>query len=977
MKADLSRDTFDGAKHYRRVLEQQGRVAIDAEPNEQVAIDAALAEATAYDVIGPSGVPETLLPDGTPAAGFLLAAAAGDVTISKGRMYVEGVLVQNDVANATFLTQPDAPLGGESSALIGLGGAGTYAAYLDVWEQLIDTIRDPLLRETALGGPDGALRAKTVWQLKWWELKEGATTCASVGEPWRRKGHGMLTASVGAPNIDPLPCILPPDTGFRRLENQLYRVEIHEAGAYGTLAFKWSRENGSVVAAVQQSGSVPPTTPITGPTFNVAAVGRDATLGFKKGDWVELIDDVGELISGRGELLEVDVVDVGAMTITTKTSPVRAVLSVYHPKMRRWEQRGTGLGNGVVVADGTPISLEDGVQVAFGAGPFEVGDFWTIPARVQLTPGGGTIEWAQDATGTYLPAPPRGIVHHYASLAIFSFDGEQFTFLEDCRKSFPPLTALGTPPTPPVVVNPCTLVFAPGPGWEVPLKKLFPDPRAAVDAELCFPVGEFPVNEPVLIATRGHVKVSGAGWGTRVFGPKVETVLRFEGCASVTIRDLTLEAGRVDTPIDAGTKHVNGALDCRDCDDVDIERIAARCGGAHDRGAACVAVRSTIAGDSIATGAGRLRVRGSKLTAGSMQFGILAVQQRRVTIEDNEIGVVSQGKRKFGDIVRQPTYLKMLQNMLVAHANVTEASATASPKLAARAKKAAPATAAAARAPVAANVDMARAAITARVLPPNATVKIANRSVAFRTPAAFANVWQTYFDLNAPKEFASNADILRFAKTAAGTLLTDATARKPFGEFSVISRYVEANAATVGARAIAIGGQGFTDVRVCNNTIDGFLIGVGVGVSHRESKIGVPDRGGSVTISDNDIRVAVNVLSRGARHAVFVGNARSIHIARNVARYDAASLNPIPDSDAIRVFGYFGKRLIIRDNHVVDFTNGVVVEALSAPGALISQRDDTTIEARTGKVWLVHDNVCDNAHNVINALACDHANNVR
>ncbi len=31
MKADFSRNTFDPKRHYRRVLEQQGRVVIDAD----------------------------------------------------------------------------------------------------------------------------------------------------------------------------------------------------------------------------------------------------------------------------------------------------------------------------------------------------------------------------------------------------------------------------------------------------------------------------------------------------------------------------------------------------------------------------------------------------------------------------------------------------------------------------------------------------------------------------------------------------------------------------------------------------------------------------------------------------------------------------------------------------------------------------------------------------------------------------------
>jgi len=38
MKADLTRDTFNPAKHYSRVMMQQGRVAVDADWNEQASI---------------------------------------------------------------------------------------------------------------------------------------------------------------------------------------------------------------------------------------------------------------------------------------------------------------------------------------------------------------------------------------------------------------------------------------------------------------------------------------------------------------------------------------------------------------------------------------------------------------------------------------------------------------------------------------------------------------------------------------------------------------------------------------------------------------------------------------------------------------------------------------------------------------------------------------------------------------------------
>jgi hypothetical protein len=53
---------------------------------------------------------------------------------------------------------------------------------------------------------------------------------------------------------DDVPCVADPAGGYRGLENQLYRVEIHAAAnATGSVrpTFKWSRENGSVVVGAQ------------------------------------------------------------------------------------------------------------------------------------------------------------------------------------------------------------------------------------------------------------------------------------------------------------------------------------------------------------------------------------------------------------------------------------------------------------------------------------------------------------------------------------------------------------------------------------------------------------------------------------------------------------------------------------------------------------------------------------------------------
>ena len=87
MKGDFSRQTFDPRKHYAGVLMQQGRVQIDADWNEQEAIQRRRTQLEAQDVIGRCGAPRD-------AAGFEIGLAGNELTIGAGRYYVDGLLAR-------------------------------------------------------------------------------------------------------------------------------------------------------------------------------------------------------------------------------------------------------------------------------------------------------------------------------------------------------------------------------------------------------------------------------------------------------------------------------------------------------------------------------------------------------------------------------------------------------------------------------------------------------------------------------------------------------------------------------------------------------------------------------------------------------------------------------------------------------------------------------------------------------------------
>src|ERR1043166_7142877 len=89
MAGDFSRNTFDPSRHFSGVLMQQGRVLVDAEWNEQVAIQQHRDHTQTRDVIGRCGTPK--MEDG-----FLISPTptGDDLLIAPGRYYVDGLLCE-------------------------------------------------------------------------------------------------------------------------------------------------------------------------------------------------------------------------------------------------------------------------------------------------------------------------------------------------------------------------------------------------------------------------------------------------------------------------------------------------------------------------------------------------------------------------------------------------------------------------------------------------------------------------------------------------------------------------------------------------------------------------------------------------------------------------------------------------------------------------------------------------------------------
>ena len=347
MKGDFTRSTFNAEKHYSGLLIEQGRVQLDADWNELQQILRHDIETKARDVIGLCGTSITN-------NGFLISLSADGkaLQIGKGRLYVDGILCENE-ADIPYLNQPDLPNPPDPLKLL-QSQTSAGIVYIDVWARHITALDDPLIREAALNGADTATRVKTVWQAKVLPVAVPSTglNCGSQLPEWDALTAGS-TGKMNARSQPTLstdnPCLIPPTAGYQSLENHLYRVEIHKSGIESASTFKWSRDNGSVATGVIG---------INGKDVTVRGFGPDEILGFASGQTVELLTDHHELFGLPGQLLTIDSINAATRVITLKTAPDATDISLQlHPRLRRWDSSGE-----VALTPGTWVALESGVQ---------------------------------------------------------------------------------------------------------------------------------------------------------------------------------------------------------------------------------------------------------------------------------------------------------------------------------------------------------------------------------------------------------------------------------------------------------------------------------------------------------------------------------------------------------------------------------------------------------------------------------------
>lgn len=590
MGGDHSKDSFDSLRDFAGVFLQQGRPVLDSDWNEMVQILERRIRAGTVDTIGRAVVPRET------ENGFHIQNGTSEPEIGPGRLYLHGMLVENHgnadfaATGATGLTSPvfDRGTGAEISDPLGVldemtsledgyvpyskqpywptpdavpETEGPMLAYLVAWQREVTPVKDPSLLDPALGGVDSATRWQTVWQVRFLSgigMGADCTTPEGALNGWDETiapSTARLTTDTAEVDNVTDPCLVPPTDGYTGLENQLYRVEIHESGQDGAQAnawFKFSRENASVAVAIESFG-----TPAD--TITVRTLGRDDLLRFQEGNWVEVTDDRREFNHRSGQMLKVikiieETLEIELSgTVDTDLIPTGIdgdTAKARHSRLIRWDQEGKtqakdAAGNWVewwdldadngtapdglipVPPDGREVLLESGITLSFstatGPGRWREMDAWRFWARTA----GTQIQILNEA-------PPDVVQRHYTKLATFSSTGAEPM---DCRTFWPPdLPAAGEGCACSVCVTPAS--HASG---DLTIQMGIDQVAEAGGGTVCLDPGRYLIDAPITMHNLFGVTLRGHGITTVIdYRNATETAIEIKTCIDTRVENLSI-----------------------------------------------------------------------------------------------------------------------------------------------------------------------------------------------------------------------------------------------------------------------------------------------------------------------------------------------------------------------------------------------------------------------------------------------------
>jgi hypothetical protein len=965
---DITRVELDVRKHYASGRLQQGKPIMDADANHASVLFETERRLTNVDVIGAYGSPD----DGFRIGNQSGTGGVADFTLAPGTLYLGGL---------RFTIEPDAQGGGvlfshqtdwlqqatqdrPPSATNGRRDLVVLEAYeYDVSAVEDGEMIDPALAVDTYGWRRRMRRAHVLTNI-------GGADCAtafaqfiaglgSLGPDNALQTDTTLTATFNdAQNLGDL-CNPPIAGGYLGAQNQAIRVELLDGNR-----LLWGFDNGAPLyrVSIDATGLVltldtPPRDqvhwPLANQTVEVIA-------------WAAVLPNGEKIAEMRGPLPDA----AGAppvsylMTVATGYAPANQTIHVAGAPPAgfnaAWQGRFPGLLNDadagrkafmrvwwrgddvsalpISYTPGTPVALgTTGISVTIAGGDRRPGEHWTIAVRPK-TPN-QVFPW-QLATGR----PPDGPRLYYAPLGILTWDG--VTPPHDCRPSFGPLVDAGAC---------CEVTLKPNEDWQGRLAQA----AAAGDVSLCFEPGVF-VATATIRFSRNVVKITGAGASTRIVGERLEVVLEFKQCPSVVLTDISVTAGITGTSPNPATAHLQGAVTLWGCGNVQVERVLLACADGDLRSASCLAIYNPVPAQGALPEHFNASIRHSRFEVGHCQVGVLLVNADRALVEDNVV-VTERKHRKieYADLATRKAVADRLLKQLVWGLSVTSTAPPKSRKARARLRKrqgrpvgsparsqgelaqpapAAGRPAAAVHAAAAVHLNLA-AAERARV-----RASFGAARLEFISSNRLGSAWNdalsnARLDANStPGQI--HAAVYRIAKNAITNPGLVAPAFRNWVSAVLPALY------STSSQGIVVGGDLANDIRIVNNTIDGTVQGIHVGLSNLKVRPHQPHLiANRVQICGNTIYIRLTPEMTGDRHGIFLGCVNSGVVSDNHMELTAAGL----DIYAIKIAGHFGPLVLVERNSMTDFSRGVFTD-----------QDARSIPP--GTLWKVAENVSSSPH---------------
>ena len=129
----------------------------------------------------------------------------------------------------------------------------------------------------------------------------------------------------------------------------------------------------------------------------------------------------------------------------------------------------------------------------------------------------------------------------------------------------------------------------------------------------------------------------------------------------------------------------------------------------------------------------------------------------------------------------------------------------------------------------------------------------------------------------------------------------------------------------VADEGIVVAGRTVGTVEILDNLVEQTIQGIHIAASGPAAGRESAD---AVLVSRNVVHARVPAAHNRGRHAVFVGNARSVHVKDTIATLERTGQQAPTPVDAIRLHGAFGPFVAVRQTSARNFTTGVRVEPL-------------------------------------------------